>query len=427
VKILLAACVCGWALHAGAAPLTLEQALASADAAHPELEIARADLDAARAGTRLVRSRLEPNVIVDAALRSGRPTLSLGSDDWEPDNFARILLRQPLLDFGRTDAASDAARLEEDAAAQGLIETRAARRLDIMARFLEVMLADMRYTTDNEFSAVGWVNWDRARERHAVGAINAAQLGEAEALFQDRNERRRASLKTAREARSRLAQAMNQPGDLPSELEDPGFAGNERAVPEHEALLPVLLSHNPRWIVQQQRLAAAAARVQAQRLDTRPRLDIELAAADYAREALTRDSVSAGLVLTWPLYQGTAQDARLAREEAARARLAAQTEHLRRELSQALLETLLELDHARTASRPAARVQQDYREQSLERRRAEYELELKTTLSDSFAHTMEARLRARAVEYRIALALTRLEALLGVPLDSLATATGVKP
>jgi hypothetical protein len=52
---------------------------------------------------------------------------------------------------------------------------------------------------------------------------------------------------------------------------------------------------------------------------------------------------------------------------------------------------------------------------ALERARAEYELELKTNLGNSMAETQVARLRKRAVEYRLALAWARLEALLGGP------------
>jgi hypothetical protein len=55
----------------------------------------------------------------------------------------------------------------------------------------------------------------------------------------------------------------------------------------------------------------------------------------------------------------------------------------------------------------------EYRDWALERARAEYELELKTNLGNSMAETQAAQLRRRQVEYRLALALARLEALSG--------------
>ena len=45
-------------------------------------------------------------------------------------------------------------------------------------------------------------------------------------------------------------------------------------------------------------------------------------------------------------------------------------------------------------------------------------MELRTNLGTSMAETQSARLRRRAVEYRLALALARLEALLGTPLET---------
>jgi hypothetical protein len=55
----------------------------------------------------------------------------------------------------------------------------------------------------------------------------------------------------------------------------------------------------------------------------------------------------------------------------------------------------------------------EYRDWVLERARAEYELELKTNLGSSMAETQAAQLRRKQVEFRLALALARLEALSG--------------
>ncbi len=55
----------------------------------------------------------------------------------------------------------------------------------------------------------------------------------------------------------------------------------------------------------------------------------------------------------------------------------------------------------------------EYRDWALERARAEYELEMKTTLGTSMAETQAAKLRRKQVDFRLALALARLEALSG--------------
>jgi outer membrane protein TolC len=126
------------------------------------------------------------------------------------------------------------------------------------------------------------------------------------------------------------------------------------------------------------------------------------------------------VVLNWPLYQGERISGRLAREAAQQTRLEASLDQARRDLADALLETWLEIDWLKTAARPAAKVQTEYRDQALERARAEYELELKTNLGTAMADTQVAAIRQKQAEYRLALALARMEALVGKPLADFA-------
>lgn len=194
-------------------------------------------------------------------------------------------------------------------------------------------------------------------------------------------------------------------------------------MPDYETLLPAALKSNRQLLAQDARLKAVAARTESIRADRSPTLDVEMYASDYNRDTATRDRYGAGLVLNWPLYQGERIDSRLAREAAQRARLEAAFEQGRRDLADVLLETLLEIEWLKTAARPAARVQTDYRDQALERARGEYELELKTNLGTAMADTQAAAIRQKQVEYRLALALARLEALAGIPLKEFAQGT----
>jgi outer membrane protein TolC len=141
-------------------------------------------------------------------------------------------------------------------------------------------------------------------------------------------------------------------------------------------------------------------------------------AAGYSRSAATRDRLRAGVVLSWPLYQGGRVDVRLAREQAQFHKLQAGHDKLKMELSQALLEACLEIEQLQKTVRGAARKQTVFRDLALEKSRAVYEMELKANLGDSMAATMDARLRERRTEYQLALAFARLEALLGKPLEA---------
>ena len=173
------------------------------------------------------------------------------------------------------------------------------------------------------------------------------------------------------------------------------------------------MAKNPRILALQAQLAAADERLAAIRAERNPTLDAEVIGGGYSREAVTRDEASAGLVFTIPLYQGGRVDARIARELAQKERTSAELEKLKFDLSDTLLETLQEIEWLRGSSRAAADKQAEYRDWALERARAEYELEMKTNLGTSMAETQVAQIRRKQVEYRLALALARLQALSG--------------
>lgn len=405
--------------------LTLAEALAAADAPHPDLRSAEADLAAAQADEQAAAARQDVSINFEGVLRQGRPTV--GSDAWSADNSVRVVARKNLYDFSRTEYALGAARAEASAREDALLDTRDQRRLDIMARYFDVLLADLQYAADNEFMAVAYVAMDNARDRVEVGQMSRPDFAVLQARYQDLREKRNASLARQRLTRALLANALNRPGVLAADLEDPKLPDNNVKLPEYETLLPWVLAHNHRMLAQQQLLAAAQQRLNGLRHETSPSLDAELAAADYSRTAITRDSVSAGLILSWPLYQGGRTDARIAREQAQFQKLQAGADKLHMQVAQSLLETLLEIQQLQGSSRLAAEEQIKYRDIALDRSRADYELELKTNLGDSMAQTMAAALRARRVEYQLALALARLEALAGKPLADIVALAAKQP
>jgi outer membrane protein TolC len=401
--------VCALSGAAGAAPLTLDEALATVSAAHPDRRVAESELALSRADREQAASRQDFSLFLDGSLRSGRRP----DGDWKPDNVGRVVARKPLLDFGRSSQAIAAADQEIAARQAALMNVENLRRIDIMARYFDVLLADMQYAADNEFMAVAYVSWDNARDRLEMGQISQPELLRLEADYQDIRERRNASLQRIRSTRQRLAHAIYRPDTLPAELAVPALKDNARPVPEYDSLLPWVMQKNPRVAALQAQLAAVDARLAAVRAERNPTLDAEVIGGSYSRESTTRDELSAGLVFTIPLYQGGRVDARVARELAHKERSAAELEKLKLDLADVLLATLQEIEWLRGSSRAAADKQIEYRDWALERARAEYELELKTTLGASMAETQMAQLRRRQVEYRLALALARLEALSG--------------
>jgi outer membrane protein TolC len=408
-----AACcaVLAWALSGAAVAerLTLDEALATVAAAHPDRRMVESDLALSRADREQAASRQDFSLFLDGSLRRGRQP----DGDWKPDNLGRIVARKPLLDFGRTGQAVAAADQEIAARQAELLSIESLRRIDIMARYFDVLLADQQYVADNEFMTVAYLDWDKARERFELGVGNRPDLLRLEAFYQDWRERRNASLQRMRSARQKLAHAMYRPGKLPATLAEPVLQDNARPVPEFDSLLAWMMQKNPRVQAMQARLAASDSRLGAIRAERNPTLDAEVFGAGFSRESTTRDELSAGLVFNIPLYQGGRVDARVARELAQKERRAAELEKLKLDLSDSLLATLQEIEWLRGSGIAAADKQVEYRDWALERARAEYELELKTNLGSSMAETQAAQLRRKQMEYRLALALARLEALSG--------------
>ncbi|MGA7595657.1 MAG: TolC family protein [Gallionella sp.] len=402
--------------------LTLQAALAAADSDHPDLLMAEADRDSAAAERDIAGSQRDTRIDLEGILRSGRPTA--GVPDFSNDNSIRLTARKTIYDFGRSDDAELAAAFELKAREADLTSTLDRRRLDIMARYFDVLLADMQYTVDNELMAVYYVNYDQGKDRLAQGQISSVELAELETRYQDILLKRNASAERQRITRAMLANAMNRHGELPGDLEDPKLPGNQRTLPDYETLLPIMLNHNPRLHAQQEMLAASQQRIASLRAETGPTLDAEIEAADYSRPATTRNNYSAGLILSWPLYQGNRSDSRIAREMARFNKLQAGTEKLKMDLTQALLETFLDITRLQGTARTAAQKYTEYRDLQLERSRGLYELELKSNLGTSMSETSDARLRTRRNEYQLALSFARLEALLGKPLSVVATTRG---
>jgi outer membrane protein TolC len=400
-----------------AAVLTLEAALATAESAHPDLMLARAERDRAMADRDIANSRQDTSVDFEGILRRGRPTVDILGQDFARDNSVSLTARKTLYDFGRTSNAEQAAEYELKARDADLTTALDDRRLEIMSRYFDVLLADLQYAVDNELMAVYYVSFDQGKDKLEQGQISSLDLAELESRYRDILEKRNASAQRQRITRALLANAMNRPDDLPSELEDPKLPGNQRTLPDYETLLPIMLSNNPRLHAQQEMLAASQKRVESLRAEKGPILDAEVLAADYSRPSTTRNNLSAGLILSWPLYQGNRSDSRVASEMAQFNMLQASTDKLKMDLTQALLETCLEITQLQSTARDAARKYSDYRDLQLERSRGLYELELKSNLGTSMAETSDAKLRVRRNEYQLALSFARLEALMGKPLS----------
>ncbi len=394
-------------------PLTLEYALTLADAAHPQLEQARAGVDLAEAERAAAEARYGINASVDARARWIEPSSSTTDNDHN-DSAAVLSLRKRLYDFGRTSAAVDAADLELEGSRWRLAGALGERQLTIMQRYFDVLLADLTYARDNEAMAITYVRLERVQDRNQLGQASDVELRAQEARYRAALLKRTRSEAQQRSARARLAAALNRPGELSANLQTPELDGMDRPLPDLDALQALAERHNPVLRSLRARREAGYQRLMAARAERRPILEGEVEAGRYARELSSREDFGAGVTLEIPLYSGGRVAAEVARRRAELRALQAEQDEARLEVRQAVLDTWQELQTLQT-QREEVRTLLAYRDLDLDRRRALYELEVSADLGDAMADFTAARLREAQTTYATALARARLRALTGDP------------
>ncbi|MEN8170222.1 MAG: TolC family protein [Pseudomonadota bacterium] len=398
-------------------PLTLEYALSLVDVDHPSLQQARADQLEAQAEQLVSEAEDDVNISLEARARWVQPSSSV-SDEVVDDHKGSLFVRKPLYDFGRTSALQQATRSEAQAMVARYQSQRDQRRLAIMRAFFQVLLADQENYRDNEALAIAFITVDRLRTRQELGQTSDIEVLEQESHYQTIRNQLLGSESRQRLGRSTLANLLNRPGELPSELVTPSFNYANYPLPDYEKLLNLAHQHNLRLAAQQLELQAAQRRVASARSERLPRLDAELEASSYSREMGSNDSLRAGVTLRVPIYNGDRVNAAVAREQAEVMRLRAQLSQARQELRQALLESWFEIQRLRQR-REQVKSELDYRELYLDRSRANYEMEVKADLGDAMVRLSDAQLALIKNDFDTALAWEQLRALLGVELESL--------
>ena len=392
-------------------PLTLEQALKLADEPHPDLLTAEASVQAARARLEGAQANDDLDIYMEGAVSYVDPP-DYSLDQSNDDHRLTLNVDKTLYDFGRTSSATDAAT--RDVASQKLLQvsTRQQRRLEIMRRFFDVVLADLQYYRYNEEMAVEYVALDRLRDRHELGQVSDLALLEKESAYQRVRHLRARSQNQQRISRAQLALALNRPGQLPSTVVPPDLPQITQELPEVEMLQRLALEENPVVNALREQVEASHSRVASARAGDNPVVSGKLQAGTYSRERMSYDDMRAELSIKVPLYDGSRTDAAVASEKARLFELQSRLTRAERDVQQQVLELWLELDALRTR-REQRQTEQSYRELYLDRSRALYELEVKADLGDAMVRFTEAERNARETDYETALAWAQLNALLG--------------
>lgn len=390
-------------------PLTLEYALSLADEAHPTLALQQARVDEKLALQEVAESEDGWSVGVTGSLRAVHPS-HRATESTNNDSSLRLKMRKRLYDFGH----SEAVRQASDAALAGsrwaYLEVRQQRRLEIMEHYFDVLLADLEYIRDNESMTMGYLHWDKARQRSEQGQLSDIEVLELQSIFQQRRVEWQRSKNRQRASRLKLAISLNRPQQLSGTLVQPPLR-LQRELPEVAPLTEEALNNNPRLRALRRQVEAAQAEVRAARSDHGPTIHGEVEAAAYNRVTSTRDPLAAALVIEVPLFS-SGYDAALARQIARLHQQQALLASGELELRQAVLDLWLEIQALQDKQKQMAALGA-YRDLYIDRSRALYELEVKSDLGDAQAQISDYQLQQAQADYALALAWANLDALRG--------------
>jgi outer membrane protein TolC len=394
-------------------PLTLEYALTLVEVAHPDVISARSALNQARAKYHGVRSETAVQTSIQGFSRwVDPPNISVSQEN--QDHHLGLFVSKRLYDFGRgkaREAAADALIKSEEIRLANRLEQ---RRIEIVQAYFNVMLADLEYIRDNEEMATAFVSFDRVRDRNKLGQVSDIELLKAQSKYQKSRTIRYASDVKRRAKRSLLAQLLNRPGMLPSNLANPKLFYQKTKLPDVDKLQERALKENPLIRALEAEVAAAKQRVNEARSENKPVINGELEASYYSREMGSRDRYRAGISFRIPLSTGGATQARIAERLAELEQARAKLTQMKMEVQQAVLD-LWQRIYTLKARIDEMKALTEYRDLYLDRSRGLYELDVKTDLGDAMVQFSDARLKFAQARYNLELAWIQLKVLTGDP------------
>jgi len=390
-------------------PLTLAHALSYATANHPNLSLADAQLAHAVSRKLQVETINNVDAYIELAPYAVIPTTN---DDFTGDSYARLSVTKTLYDFGYSASLEDSAA--EDISSQQLLAsaTRNQQYIIIMQRYFNVVLADLYFSAVDEEMTSLYVKYDKLLDRHSLGMISDVVLLEAESIYRDAADRRKASEENQYSSRLRLAIALNKPEDIPADLIRPQLPQLEQAVPELDALLDQALIGNLTVAALQHAVRADRAALAASKQEYGPTLLAGLELNKYERQLRGRNDASIGFNLRIPFANGNRTEAKVARIvselSASQARYDQAKYVLRQQLSD-LISQLAILKFKRDSDEQRL----DSRGLTLDKNRARYELEMQTTLSNSMARYTEAEWQSAKNDFEVATIWAQIDTLMG--------------
>jgi len=399
--------------HASALPepLTLEYALSLSQDSHPSLQRMDAAIQKALASKQSIATSNNLELNLEGRLQWIDPSKK-AVDQSDDDHRMGIIAKKKLYDSGRHEAQTTAATYQIHSQRLHYQKALYVHRIEIMRLFFDVLLADLKFYRYNEEMAVAFIQWDRIKERRRLNQAIDVDVLKLETEYQKIRRLRFHSEAMQRQTRSRLAAALNFPGQLPLTLAQPDLNVLDKIIPEIELLQKQALENNLGLRILRQRLNAAKQGLEAARSTYAPDLTGNIEAYSYSREIGSSDPWRAGITLTVPLYSGGRSSAVTAVAKANEYQTQAELKEQEYIVQQAVLETWLKLDTLRI-QREEMRTLASYQETSLDQSRALYELEIKADLGKAMVRVSEAEYQVKLTDFEMAIAWENLNLLIG--------------
>ena len=389
-------------------PLTLEYALSLADEAHPDLIIKDADILSAEAKKQKLKANNGLEVDIDLSLFATNDDTS--QNVWRQDHArAGVIVSSTFFDFGYTDSLVSGADELKLSSQLAYHDARGKRRLEIMAAYFDVLLADLKFSLYNEAMAVGYVNFDKAKDRREMGQRTDLNVMRRESEYQRLRVRRYESENEQRQTREKLAEVLNRPGQPPGNLAMPQLDVLKRKLTDVEDLHQQAFEKNFHLQALRHEVRAAENDLQAARSSDGPELKGTVAAYGFETDSGSSDELRAELSLIYNLYEPQ-RDASVAAELARLYKARAQLDKAESWLRLEILKIWHQLEEL-TVKREEAEVRLVLKELELERSRALYEMEVKADLGYSMSELTSAQLNSAMTDYQLALAWYKMDLL----------------
>lgn len=400
-------------------PLMLRDALLFSEKPHPKLSAAEINIQAANNEKSTVASRNDVDVYLESRLRYVQPS-STAINQNNDDHRAGIVVSKTLYDSGRAStelkSADLSVRAEEINKQRIILE----RRLEIMQRFYDVVLADMDFYRYNEEMATEFVALDRLRDQLELGQTSDIDVMEKDVAYKKVRYLRIRSQNEQRLTRARLAIAMGRPGELVNTVSRPEINLDSLVLPDIELLNKISLENNYRISSLRAQIASAREKVALARKTNAPTINLEAGSFKYSRQVQGRYEFQVGVVLQLPLFAEHDSDLETAKALNKVHLLEAELGIVKAEVSSSVLSLWLEFD-ALKGKLQQMKALTDYREIYLDRSRALYEMEVKTDLGDAMVRVSEAEREYLQTQFQMMLVIAKLEIEIGKNLKDIKT------